>query len=222
MAATRKIPDSPWFLVSKVDIDEIYEEINERASMVISFSGLLILTALACVILFWRHQRSIYYRRQYEIEVERRALLEHYDSLTKYANDIILLMDDQLKIVDANERAIATFGYSREELLQKTVADIRAPEIRHDIPSKINELQEKNGLIFETLHQRKDGSILPVEVSARIIEIDGRKYYQSIIRDITERVLHREEQEQNEKKIIRLNRVYTMLSNINQMIVRVP
>ena len=42
-----------------------------------------------------------------------------------------------------------------------------------------------DGVLFETVHQRRDGTAVPVEVSSRVIEIDGQPYRQSIIRDIT-------------------------------------
>jgi len=48
-------------------------------------------------------------------------------------------------------------------------------------------VKESKGLVFETMHRRKDGSIFPVEVSSRLIELNGKSLYQSIIRDITDR-----------------------------------
>ncbi len=68
--------------------------------------------------LIWRHQVSVSYRERYEAEQKRRALLGHYDYLTRYANDAILLLDQDGAIVEANERATESFGYSKEELLQ--------------------------------------------------------------------------------------------------------
>ncbi len=44
-----------------------------------------------------------------------------------------------------------------------------------------------DGLIFETVHQRQDGTRFPVEVSARRIALQGQSFLQSIIRDISER-----------------------------------
>ena len=41
--------------------------------------------------------------------------------------------------------------------------------------------------MYETIHQGKDGHPFPVEASSRIIEVEGKRFYQSIIRDITER-----------------------------------
>jgi GAF domain-containing protein len=59
----------------------------------------------------------------------------------------------------------------------------------------------------------KSGRKFPVEISARLLKIEDKNYYQSIIRDITERKVF-------EQNITKQNRVYSILSNINQAIVR--
>jgi signal transduction histidine kinase len=48
-------------------------------------------------------------------------------------------------------------------------------------------VEEQSGLIFEAVQQRKDGTTFPVEVSLRLLEVEGEKLFQEIIRDITER-----------------------------------
>jgi PAS domain S-box-containing protein len=101
-------------------------------------------------------------------------------------HDIVLLMDEGGRITDANDRAISAYGYSRDELLRLSIQDLRAPATLPEFPSqwtRINEL----GFLYETLHQRKDGSVFPVEVGARLVAANGSKSYQSVIRDISER-----------------------------------
>ena len=119
--------------------------------------------------------------------LSRKTLAQRYDLLTKYANDIILLIHPEGNILDANERALAAYGYSREELLRLTIKDIRSPETWHDIPEQMQQVKALKGLVFETVHKRKDGSTFPVEVSSRLIELNGQSYFLSIARDITER-----------------------------------
>jgi len=58
---------------------------------------------------------------------------------------------------------------------------------------------------FETWHRRKDGSAFPVEVSAQAIEIDGRRYRQSFIRDISAR---RQAEEKNRQQLKELQQWY--------------
>jgi hypothetical protein len=44
---------------------------------------------------------------------------------------------------------------------------------RHDIPNQMLQVKALKGLVFETVHKRKDGSTFPVEVSSQLIELDG-------------------------------------------------
>jgi len=193
LAVIRKIADSPWFIIAKIDKEEIYEPIHGRARtaiiMVIGFIG----AAGFIVTLLWQRERLKFYMQQNGAEVERQALGKHYEYLTKHANDIILLMDQEGKIVEGNERATEIYGYSRDELLRLNIKDLRSPESRYALDAQMKEVEEQDGLILETAHQRKDGTVLPVEVSSRFIEVEGKRFYQSIIRDITERKRAEEE-----------------------------
>jgi len=189
LAATRHIPDSPWFIVAKVDLEEIYAPIYVRMRFIAVLVGLLIIGAALSVALLWRGQRAEFKKRQYQAELERMMLAQHLDYLTKYANDILLLTDENGRIIEANDRALQSYGYTREELLQLTLRDLRTPETRSDLDIQIKEVKEHNGMVFETIHQRKNGTRFPVENSARMIEADGKTFYQSIIRDTSERKL---------------------------------
>ncbi len=111
----------------------------------------------------------------------------HYDYLSRFANDIILLMDHTGRILEANDRAIAAYGYSREEFLEKTVRDLRHPSSTGDFARQWEESAERGSAVFESVHQTREGKPFPVEVSVRIINVKGSQFRQSIIRDITER-----------------------------------
>lgn len=68
IAATRSIPDSPWFLVAKVDKEELYAPIQKR----IWFVSIIVIAAVTAsalsVVIWWRQQRLRYYRKLYETE----------------------------------------------------------------------------------------------------------------------------------------------------------
>ena len=119
--------------------------------------------------------------------LSRKTLAQRYDLLNTYANDIVLIVHPDGKILDANERALAAYGYSLEELLRLTIKDIRSPETWNDIPEQMQQVKALKGLVFESVHRRKDGSTFPVEVSSRLIEFDGQSFFLSIARDITKR-----------------------------------
>ncbi len=187
IAAIRPISDSSWFLIAKVDKEEVYAPIYESAKRIVILIGLLIIGSGILLGLFWAQQRARFFKEQYKVEKRHRVLLERFGYLMKYANDMILLIDQELNIVEANDRALSTYGYSLEEILKLNARDLRPPELRSDIEARFKQVDEFNGAIYETIHQRKDGTDFPVEISTRMITLEGKKYYQSIIRDITER-----------------------------------
>jgi diguanylate cyclase (GGDEF)-like protein/PAS domain S-box-containing protein len=118
---------------------------------------------------------------------ERTVLAMFFNYLAKSTNDIILLMDTEGRIVEANDRAVLAYGYSREELLRHSIADLRAPENLQDQPGEWEQAAQPAGISFETVHRRKNNSVFPVEVSSRILEIDGQIFRQSIVRDTSKR-----------------------------------
>ncbi len=211
LASVNKIPGSPWFMVTKVDADEIFEPIQTFAHQIILLTILLIITVTGVIISIWRHQKSIQYKRQYQLEAEKNALSKHYEFLTKYANDVILLTDSNGKIVEANERAVSFYGYSHDELKELSISEIRLHSDKKNIKITSEEKIIENGETYESIHIRKDGRTIPVEVSARYISIDDKKFRQEIIRDISER-------KEANKKLSHSNRLYAILSQVNQTI----
>ena len=73
----------------------------------------------------WWIQRVRFYRNKYNAEVERLALVKHYDYILKNANDIIFLFDSNYSIVEANDRAIETYQYDRKELIGQNARILR-------------------------------------------------------------------------------------------------
>jgi PAS domain S-box-containing protein len=201
LAVVQPIPDSPWFLVAKIDQDEIYAPIHKSFKTMTFIVSLLIFGAGIAIGLIWRHQRARFYREKYETELEKRLLSKRYEYLTLYANDIILSLDPDWKIVDANEKAVISYGYTLNELLQMNINTLRAPEARDVLISQMKQVQEHEGLIFETMHQKKDGTKFPVEVSSREIDIEGKKVYQHIIRDISDRKKAETELQESEERL---------------------
>jgi PAS domain S-box-containing protein len=187
LSALRPIPDSPWVLVAKVDLAEIYAPLRQQALVTGFIVGTLILATLLTAGLLWRQRTVGLLRHSLAQEQQREILTKRLAYLSKHANDIILLAGPDWRILEANDRALETYGYSPAELQLRTVRDLRSPEARPEFDNQISRLDVLNGAVFETVHQRKDGSTFPVEISVRRIEWAGVPYYQFIVRDITER-----------------------------------
>jgi PAS domain S-box-containing protein len=114
-------------------------------------------------------------------------------ALNYFLHDIVLVMDESGRVIDANDRAIDAYGYTREELLLLSIHDLLVPSTPSEFPSNWNSVGENGHALFETVHRRKNGSSFPVEVGARLLSIDGQRFRQSVIRDISKRKLAEEE-----------------------------
>ncbi len=214
LAAAMPIPDTSWLLITKVDLSEINGPLRENARIIMLLVASLIGGAAVSIGLVWRQQRLRFYRRQYEAELQSLQLARRYETLTRYASDIILLTDSQGRVMEANNQAAVVYGYPREDLPGLSLGDIVLPadktaplDVKPSIPGG------RDGIRFEAVHRRKDGTIFPVEVSSRMVDLEEGELYLSIIRDISER-------RQAEAKIHRLNRLNGVLSQANQAVVR--
>jgi PAS domain S-box-containing protein/putative nucleotidyltransferase with HDIG domain len=127
--------------------------------------------------------RDITERKQAE-----KSLLE-FRQLMDESHDAIYLIDLETgRYIDFNRNAHASLGYSREELLQMTVLDVAQHLPNMEIwNQRVEEIRASDGLIFETIYRHKDGSLFPVEVSARMLEYGGKTIMLGVVRDIRER-----------------------------------
>ncbi len=103
------------------------------------------------------------------------------------AQDPIFMCDDQARILEVNPIACERLGYTYAELVGMTVEQVDTPEQAQYVPERFKRLLDHGNAIFESEHQRKDGTAFPVEVNAWRIDWQGRPAVMSLCRDITER-----------------------------------
>ena len=113
-------------------------------------------------------------------------VLKRYQLLSENTLDIILFIRPDGTILEANRAATLAYGYSLEELQSLNIQALRVLETLSLVGTQMQQASSK-GIIFETLHRRKDGNIFPVEVTSRGIELDNEQVLLSVIRDISER-----------------------------------
>ncbi len=121
--------------------------------------------------------------RQHAAEALRKSE-EKYRNLIEQAPDAIFVAGPDLRIIDLNARATELTGYTREEILQMFTPDFIPPEDILAAPFRMKELRAGKAVLSERRVRRKDGTLFPVEIHARILS-DGT--LQGIVRDMSER-----------------------------------
>jgi PAS domain S-box-containing protein/putative nucleotidyltransferase with HDIG domain len=113
--------------------------------------------------------------------------------IVERAADLVFWMTANGVFKYANRTARETLGYSLDELRTMTIHDIDPDMPIERWPEHIEELKEAAVLTFETRHRRKDGTIIPMEITAMYLEYNGEAYDVGIARDIRERKQAQEE-----------------------------
>ncbi|MCM0082605.1 PAS domain S-box protein [Geomonas sp. Red32] len=112
---------------------------------------------------------------------------EKYRLLFDSANDAMFISEIDGRILQANPRAIERLGYSGEELAELSTCQIEGDGDLRQREERLAAIRRQTALTYETLHRPKEGTPVPVEVSARLIQWGDRPVILSICRDITER-----------------------------------
>ncbi|MFZ5496448.1 MAG: response regulator [Verrucomicrobiota bacterium] len=94
-----------------------------------------------------------------------------------------------VKIVDCNPRACEMHGYTREELIGRSIDILEAHPWAHRTPNWIEQFRVQRRYEGESEHQRKDGSPFWIEYFTSLIVVDGREYVIGMDRDCTARKL---------------------------------
>lgn len=127
-----------------------------------------------------------------------------YKILIENASDIILVLSTDGRILFANKIASDTYGYSVAELHGMRISDLRSPETLAIVHEQFRKAKQE-GILFRSVHLRKNGERIPVEVSSRQIGFFDGEVIFSIIRDISKMVEMEALLKKNEEHLWRLN-----------------
>lgn len=154
--------------------------------------------------------RDVTARRKAENE------LRWYHTIASQTADVFLIVRTNGDILGVNEAAVRAYGYSREQLLKMNVRDLRPDS---DVPQALQQLEHAvNGLLFEAVHKRRDGTTFPVEINARGVEVGDETVIASIVRDITERKQAENALRESEERVRRkLNSILSPEAGLGQL-----
>ena len=187
LAAIGKIKDTNWYLVVKIDDNEIYSDLRKLARNTAIVVFLILISTFAILRLFWLKKVLQYDKDMLKLEFNYKLLNQKYNLVVKYANDAVILWDEDNILIEVNDRALDLYKYTAEEIKGLPVEILMPPEVFDEFRHITGSLKQSNGIRYETWHKRKNDDVFPVEISSRFFNIDNKQFYQSIVRDITKR-----------------------------------
>jgi two-component system, cell cycle sensor histidine kinase and response regulator CckA len=110
-----------------------------------------------------------------------------HQSLFDNATDGIMVLDRNGIIMNVNERACEIHGFSKEALVGSHSSLLEVDENRGTVAERMQKLFDGESLVYETVHYKKNGSRIFLEVSSKAIPIHDEVFVQSFQRDITEK-----------------------------------
>jgi len=218
VAYLHTVPGTPWFLVARMDTEEVYAPLKERLWWMVVAVTLLLFSAAAGLGLLWRQQRVQFYRSQYRVERERAWL---QGVIARSLNEIYVFDPQSLRFTFINNGALLNIGYSIEEMKNLTACDI-LPEyteesLRTSMQPLLDGMQER--LVYETKHRRKNGSAYPVEIYLQLVDTADGSVFLAIVNDITVRKLADNEIRQKNAELERFT--YTVSHDLKSPLITI-
>jgi formate hydrogenlyase transcriptional activator len=119
------------------------------------------------------------------LDAERERLLSHFT--IENLHEAVFWVDSLQNIIQANDLACQMTGYTKEELIRKKVTDINPSSVVMDWLVFWKRLKKERKITFEAQHRHKKDFLYDVEITGNFIEIEGKEYSCTIVRDIRKR-----------------------------------
>jgi len=112
---------------------------------------------------------------------------EQFRILVEMSIDAIFLETTEGRILECNAAGAKMFGYTKEEMIGLTIADLVPEEFAKKLPRVITEKETTHGIFMSRTSKKKDGTLFPTEIASKLVNIRGKPRLIAYIRDITGR-----------------------------------
>ncbi|MFH0823007.1 MAG: PAS domain S-box protein [Pseudomonadota bacterium] len=194
LSVLKPVPNSPWFMVAKIDADEALAGWRRRSLFIIALSVAILAFLVSAAGVVWQRNAKAAYRRLYESESALHGMEERYRITLASIGDGVVATDTEGRVEFINRVAATLTGLKLEEALGKPLAEVIRlidEETRLPIEDPIRRLVEEGavvGLPDHTALLAADGTERPIADSGAPIRDENRVIIGTVLvfRDQTE------------------------------------
>jgi PAS domain S-box-containing protein len=220
--AVRRVPDTPWFLIAKMNEEEVRAPIRRRSLLLGLTAVSLILVVGSLIVLWWRRQQFQFYRERYQAEIERRALEEKTAQTLLESESRFRAIFEQAAVgmaqssldgpfIRVNQRFCEIMGYSPRELLGLTFRDITHPDDLARNERCVAQLLkgELSRYAVEKRYIRKDGGVVWANLTLSLLHSASGDpvHFVVIVEDITGQKRAEDERRNLERQLLQAQKM---------------
>ncbi|MBM3174368.1 MAG: PAS domain S-box protein [Chloroflexi bacterium] len=203
LAALEHIPDSPWYMVAKIDTSEAFAVWRSQIGFLMAFVAGLLVAALAIMGFIWQRRQRLAYQALYQAELELHQSQERFRVLIEHSYDAVTLLAADGTVLYDSPTIAHILGYSPLERIGRSVFDFVHPDERQDMADGFAKFTRQPGAVApsEVLFLHKDGT--PCWIEGIRTNLLHEPLVRAIVvnyRDVTERKRAEETLQQSEEK----------------------
>ncbi len=192
------IPESPWFMVAKIDIAEAFSDWRFRSVLILALLAAAVVLAVTATLVLWQRNQKAHYRRLFRAEAALRDSEQHFRRMYEESPVAYQSLDAAGRIADVNPAWLNLLGYGREEVVGRGLAELLSPASRVVFEKDFSDFRDSgvaHGREYEWLC--KDGRRLILALDGVFIRDaqDRPHYCHCVLHNITERKLAESERE---------------------------
>lgn len=157
--------------------------------------AVVVITILSLVLFFLTAERI--FRFLVKLETSRKKLSDakialeqsedRFRKLFDSTGDEIFVTNSAEQIIEVNQAVINNLGYSREEICSMKMIDIKPDGFAEKVAENRQKIYSEGQYTFESKHVAKNGSVIPVEITSRVVDYNNEKLILSVSRNIKQR-----------------------------------
>jgi PAS domain S-box-containing protein len=218
LAALYAIPDSPWFLVTRMDTAKVYAPLGERLRLTLLLVSLLLISTALGIGAIWWHRRVRFYQERSKVAEALRESEERFRRVFEEGPTGMAMLDETFHFIRVNPAFATMLGYSEAELQKMAFSDITHPDhVQKDV-EQVRRLLRGELAVYRTEKRyiARSGKELWGQAQVSVMRnADGAfRYFLAIINDIAERK-SAEEELRNSRALY-----YSLVENMPQSVFR--